>query len=413
MTRLHILWLKTELLHPIDKGGRIRTYHMLRALTRAHRVTYLTLDDGSAAPDAVERASEYCDTLVRVPFRTTEKGSAGFYTELLRNVLSPLPYAVWKYRSPEMREAIEHAVRDGGVDVVVCDFLFPSVNVGADLGCPTVLFQHNVEAKIWERHYAIARHPLKRAYLREQWRRMGAFEAAECRRHDAVIAVSVQDRDVMRAEYGVTHVIDVPTGVDTAYFRASDGAAAKPLEIVFTGSMDWMPNEDGITYFVDTILPIIRRAMPAARLTVVGRHPTPRLLALAAADPGLSVTGSVPDVRPYLERASVVIVPLRVGGGTRLKIYEAMAMERPVVSTSIGAEGLPVEPGAELVIADDPAEFAAAVIALLTDRPRAQAMAARGAARVRQAFGWDRVAEQFADICARAARRSADLPVRV
>lgn len=413
MTRLHILWLKTELLHPVDKGGRIRTYHMLRALTRTHRVTYLTLDDGSAAADAVERASEYCDTLVRVPFRTTDKGSAGFYAELLRNALSPLPYAVWKYRSPEMRRAIEHAVRDGGVDVVVCDFLFPSVNVGADLGCPTVLFQHNVEAKIWERHYAIARHPLKRAYLHEQWRRMGAFEAAECRRHDAVVAVSAQDRDVMRVEYGVARVIDVPTGVDTAYFRPSDGAVVKPLEIVFTGSMDWMPNEDGITYFVDSILPLIRRAMPGATLTVVGRHPTPRLVALAAGDPGLSVTGSVPDVRPYLERASVVIVPLRVGGGTRLKIYEAMAMERPVVSTSIGAEGLSVEPGAELVIADDPAEFAAAVVALLTDRPRAQAMAARGAARVRQAFGWDRVAEQFADICARAARRSARLPVRV
>jgi sugar transferase (PEP-CTERM/EpsH1 system associated) len=395
---VHILWIKTELLHPIDKGGRIRTYNMLRALKRRHRVTYLTLDNGAAAPDAIERPQENCHELIRVPFDEAPRGAPRFWLELLGNFVSPLPYAVANYRSWRIAAEITTAVSDRGIDVVVCDFLAPSQNVPVGLPCPTVLFQHNVEAAIWRRHADVRVNPLSRAYFREQWRRMERFERQECRRFDRVVAVSRADADTIEREYGVPHVPDVPTGVDTDYFRPSGQFAPDPRNLVFTGSMDWLPNEDGITWFVKDVLPRIHASMPDTTLTIVGRNPPPSILALAEGDRRLIVTGSVPDVRPFMEQAAVFVVPLRVGGGTRLKIFEALAMEKPLVSTTIGAEGLPIRDGAHFVIADRADGFADAVIGLLADAPRASRLARCGAELVRSEFGWDRVAEIFVDV---------------
>ncbi len=375
---MHILWVKTELLHPIDKGGRIRTYNMLRALKDEHHVTYLTLDNGAAAPDAVERAREYCHELIRVPFEEAPRRSPRFWLELLGNVVSTLPYAVAKYRSPAMRNAIEQVTRENAVDVVVCDFLAPSQNVPDGLPCPTVLFQHNVEAAIWRRHADVRVNPVSKAYFREQWRRMDRFERQECRRFDRVVAVSRSDAETMERDYGLTDVADVPTGVDIDYFRPSGQTAVEPRNLVFTGSMDWLPNEDGINWFVDDVLPLIHKRLPDATLTVVGRNPPPHVQQLAGQDTRIRVTGSVPDVRPYMERAAAFIVPLRVGGGTRLKIFEALAMERPLISTTIGAEGLPVEHGKHVMIADGADRFAQAVVEVLSDPERAAALAHAG-----------------------------------
>lgn len=397
---MHLLWVKTELLHPIDKGGRIRTYNMLRALKRQHRVTYLTLDNGAAAPDARELANEYCHELVCVPFHEAKRLSPRFWFELLANVASPLPYAIAKYKSDRLRQEIEEAVRSRGIDVVVCDFLAPSQNVPDGLRCRTVLFQHNVEAAIWRRHADVGSNPISRAYFREQWRRMERFERSECRRFDSVVAVSRIDAIAIERDYGIKGVFDVPTGVDTEYFRPDGRAPQQPRNLVFTGAMDWLPNEDGIAWFVYEILPLIHEKMPDVTLTIVGRNPPPLIRELAARDNRLRVTGSVPDVRPYMESGAVFIVPLRVGGGTRLKIYEALAMERPLVSTTIGAEGLPLENGVHAVIADGAEQFANAVLKLLSDPARAFTMARTGASYVRSNFGWDRAAERFVELLA-------------
>jgi sugar transferase (PEP-CTERM/EpsH1 system associated) len=396
---MHILWIKTELLHPVDKGGRIRTYQMLRALASQHEITYVALDDGTAAPDALAKAREYCSRVEVVPFTPAVKGTLGFYSALLRNVASPLPYAIARYEVPALRRRLRRLCREHKVDVVVCDFLAPSINVPNDLGVPMVLFQHNVEAMIWERHAQVATHPLKKAYMTEQWRRMKRFEGNECRRFSSVVAVSTQDAEVFRRDYGVAEVPDVPTGVDTDYFVRQPEVPRTPGSMVFTGSMDWMPNEDGIAWFAEAILPRIRAAIPTATLTIVGRNPTPKVRALHAPEAGVSVTGSVPDVRPYLASHQLFIVPLRVGGGTRLKIYEGMTMGLPTVSTTIGAEGLPVVDGEHLVLADDPEAFAQACIALLNDQARCEAMGNAADSYVREHFGWDGVAKRFAEFC--------------
>jgi sugar transferase (PEP-CTERM/EpsH1 system associated) len=394
---MNILWIKTELLHPIDKGGKIRTYNMLKELKREHRITYLTLDDGTADAAARERAIEYCHDLVCVPHTQRQKFTAGFYAELFSNLLSSLPYAIKKYTSLELRQEISR--RAGDCDVVVCDFLAPAANVPANLGKPTVLFQHNVEAMIWKRHCEVQINPLKKAYLFAQWKKMRAFERRMCRSFDSVVAVSQDDCEQMRSEYGAENVFDVPTGVDTEFFRPSGVEKSAPHNLVFTGSMDWLPNEDGIRYFTEQIMPRIKSQIPDATLTVVGRNPYQSLVELAKNDDSIIVTGRVDDVRPYMERAAAYVVPLRVGGGTRLKIFEAMAMEKPIVSTTIGAEGLPVSDGAELLLADTPESFAAAVVKVLQDNDLANELAQRAANLVREEFGWQKVAERFAKIC--------------
>jgi len=394
---MHILWLKTELLHPVDKGGKIRTYQMLRALKAKHRITYLTLDDTGG--NEASRAHEYCDRLITVPFHQPSKRSPRFYGALAANLFSRLPYAVAKYRAPEMTRQIEDVLAGDRVDVIVCDFLFPSINCPAPLDVPAILFQHNVEAAIWQRHAAVAVNPIARRYLRAQWRRMREHERRECHRFDHVVAVSREDRDVFAGEYGVREVSDVPTGVDTGYFTRSSARTAAAAELVFTGSMDWLPNEDAMRWFEAEILPRIAAAVLDVHLTIVGRSPSAPIRELASRNGRISITGSVPDVRPFLERAAVFVVPIRVGGGTRLKIFEAMAMEVPVVSTTIGAEGLPVRAGEELLLADDADAFAASVIRLLRSPADAGRIARTGAARVRREFSWQEAAARFAATC--------------
>ncbi len=398
-TEMHILWLKTELLHPVDKGGKIRTYHMLKALKREHRVTYLTLDDGTAAPDAADKATEYCDKLMLVPHAISAKFSAKFYAELAQNLVSPLPYFMKKYESTAMRLAIEQRVSKGDIDVVVCDFLNPSINLPDKLPCASLLFQHNVEAMIWRRHYEVQSQPLKKAYLKGQWEKSVAYEKTACHKFDYVAAVSVDDAETMRREYGVTRVSDVPTGVDTEFFKPSGKETVEPNSLVFTGSMDWLPNEDAIRYFTEAILPLIKQQIPDVKLTVVGRNPFPSLVELSQRDKSVIVTGRVADVRPYMERAAAYVIPLRIGGGTRLKVYEAMAMEQPIVSTTIGAEGLPVYHGQELLLADEPQAFADAVVRVLRDKALAQRLGQQAAQTVRTKFGWEGVTAEFIKLC--------------
>jgi len=396
---VNILWLKTELLHPIDKGGKIRTYQILRELKREHRITYLTLDDGTASQDERQRAIEYCDELVCVPHRLHNKFSAAFYFQLLLNLVSGLPYAVQKYTSAPLRREIINHVASSPVDVVVCDFLAPSANVPRDLSRPSILFQHNVEAVIWKRHFEVQTNFLKRLYLKGQWLKMRRFERETCRRFDCVIAVSEKDRELMFNDYEVETVFDVPTGVDTEFFRPSGTVQVDPNSIVFTGSMDWLPNQDAIRYFVEEIMPAIKKARPHVTLTVVGRNPDSALLELSKRDRSISVTGRVDDVRPYIERAAVYVVPLRVGSGTRLKIFEAMAMEKAIVSTTVGAEGLAVRPGVELILADSPAGFAESVVKVLADKELAGQLGQKAAQTVREQFCWPKVAKLFSDVC--------------
>ncbi len=396
---MRILWLKTELLHPVDKGGKIRTYEMLKCLKQKNHVTYISLDDRMGSADADLLATEYCDELITVHHSSAPKYSRAFYRQVAANVLSPLPYAIEKYRSARMKQVLVERLASGSYDVFVSDFLAPSVNVPEQQDCPSVLFQHNVEAVIWRRHYEVADGLLKKLYMFMQWLKMRNFEKRECGRYDVVVAVSADDRDILREQYGVRQAADVPTGVDTEYFSNSGRIARRPNSLVFTGSMDWLPNEDAVIFFVTQVLPRIRENVEDVAFTIVGRNPSERVRELSIKDSCVRVTGPVSDVRPFLEEAMAFVVPVRIGGGTRLKIFEAMAMGIPVVSTTIGVEGLPIRNGTDLLVSDTPEAFAASVTRLLADEEYAAQLASRGVATVKSRFSWESAAEAFSSAC--------------
>ncbi len=391
---MRILWLKSDLLLPLDKGGRLRTWHLMRHLAKRHDITYLSFAENGQERE-IEGMREVAGDVVTVPRHDPAKRSLLFYMDAARYLADPLPYAVAKYRSAAYKSTLNGLLRARTFDLIVCDFLVPAVNLPKALPCPAVIFTHNVEAEIWRRHADTKASVPARWLYRLQHQRMLRFEDETLQRFDAVLAVSDADRETIARLYpdaAAKPTWVVQTGVDTEYFVPAAQATTDP-HLVFTGSMDWLPNEDAMTYFCRDILPLVRAGEPRATLAIVGRAPTPAVRALAG--DGVTVTGTVDDVRPHVHGAAVYIVPLRIGGGTRLKIFEAMAMGKAVVSTTVGAEGLPVTDGHDALIADTPRAFADAVLTLLRDRGRRRHLETAARSLVVEHYDWSAVAGEL------------------
>jgi sugar transferase (PEP-CTERM/EpsH1 system associated) len=400
--RLRILAVAARPFYPADSGGRIRSSQIFERLARMHHVTMLCFTTPEDRPEQVERMRACCSTLETIAWHETPKRSPRFYAELAACLLSPLPYTVWKYRSDAMQRRIHTRLTSSGYDLLLCDFLQPSVNCIDETFTPKILFQHNVEAVIRQRQVRHVSNPVTRAYVQLEARKLRRFEQRAAEVFDRCIMVSDDDCQTMEAQYGVTSTTAVPTGVDIDYFTPGQEGAAP--EIVFVGSMDWLANQDAVAYFLAEILPRIRRQVPAT-FSIVGRNPPEAMRRQAARVPDVHVTGTVEDVRPYVARAQLYVVPLRIGGGTRIKIFEAMAMKKAILSTSIGAEGLPVTHGEDLLIADQPEVFAEQAIRLLREPALRQRLGDAARTLVASRFTWDAAAARFADVCSDVVRQ--------
>ena len=392
-----MLILSGRMLYPANTGARIRSSRLFERLARLHDVTIACFKTVADGPDEVAAMCACCARLETIEWREHAKFSVGFWGELARNLFSPHPYTVDKYVDARMRQRLTDLLATGEYDVLVCDFVQPALNALAIPFRPKVLFQHNVEAMLRERHYRQTRNPLAKAFLYWEWIRLRRFEGHAARQFDHCVMVSPEDCATMAELYGVTNTTAIPTGVDVDYFQPRE-AEAEGHHVVFTGSMDWLPNEDAIQFFVADVLPLIQRELDVT-FWVVGRDPTKAIRRLGAANPRVKVTGTVADVRPYVDRAGVYVVPLRIGGGTRIKIFEAMAMGKPVVSTRIGAEGLPVSHGANIVLADAAADIARETVALLRDAESRRRLGRAARRLVVENYTWDSAARRFSDIC--------------
>ncbi|MCA1816664.1 MAG: glycosyltransferase family 4 protein [Acidobacteria bacterium] len=396
---MKILWVKAGKLLPVDTGGKIRSYNLLRQLAARHEVTLLTYH-GGARDETYER--EIAERLPGAEAIHTAAPASTFAQALdyLRRLPARAPYAVAKFTSPRVARRVGELLDAQSFDAAVCDFLSASLNFPRELRTPTALFQHNVESALWRRQARHEPHPLRRAAFEIEAAKMSAYERAAVARFHHVVAVSEHDRALMSEMTDPSRITVVPTGVDLAQYRATDaGEAARgdaeqqPL-VLFLGSMDWEANVDGVEWFVREVWAQISSAIPGARFRVVGRDPAPRVRRLASAS--VEITGTVPSVVEHLREATVFVVPLRVGGGTRLKIFEAMAAGKAVVSTTVGAEGLDVTDGRDVILADDARAFADSVVGLLRDGARrrefeqaASALAAR--------HDWSAVVRRFED----------------
>jgi glycosyltransferase involved in cell wall biosynthesis len=397
---MNILFLQKRLLYPVNSGWRIRTLNVVKYLARWHRVTYLCNVQKSEV-EFEEPMRALGLELIAEPWEEDARGSVRFYLSLARNLVSPYPFTVDKDHDRRLRQRTQQLLDTRSFDVVVCDFVQMARNVVGLPTPPTVLFQHNVEALLAERLAASEPSWPRRQYMRIQSRKMRRFEAAAGAWFDRVVAVSRFDRETFERSYGWSHVSQIDTAVDVDEFQPS-GQPRDPATIVFVGTLDWRPNEVGLQHFVDRIWPAVRAAHPSAEFHIIGRSPSPAVQRLGACE-GVTVVGPVEDVRPHLDRATLTVVPLLVGSGTRLKIFEAMAMGTPVISTTIGAEGLPVDPGREIVLADDAGDFAAAINQLLSDPARRARLADAARAMVVERFSAETVARQFESICVEAA----------
>lgn len=396
-----LVFVSTRFLFPVDSGGKIRTTQILRGLKGGRFRVHLL---SPATPELVEQygaeLDSVCDRFSSWP--QPQRGRL-FHFSRLRHALHELPVPI---RTDCSDAGVDLVARAAGApaDVIVFDFLHATVLMPQSLEVPSVMFTHNVEAEIFARHLSNARTLWSRALWRSQYAKMRRFEARALARYDVVVAVSERDARAFTKDYGVDSTFVIPTGVDLEFFGYS--APTRDDEIVFCGSMDWLPNQDAIRYFLDEIWERIARQVPSARFTIVGRAP-PAALVSEVTRRGLPwrFTGFVDDVRPHMQGSAVSVIPMRIAGGTRLKVYEAMAMGSPLVSTSIGVEGLPVQHDQHYLKADDAASFADAVVALLRDRARRTQLAERARQYVDSNFSYRVAARAFEDACFRALSR--------
>jgi polysaccharide biosynthesis protein PslH len=392
---LKILWTKANKILPVHSGGDIRSYNIARQLAAQHDLTFFSYHDG--APDgAYEKAlREHFPGAVCVctgkRHDTPLKRGLDYVSRFPRQA----PYAVSRFASRAVESQLKRWYLEQAFDVVVCDFLDAAVNFPSELNIPTVLFQHNVESEIWRRHATNGSSGLRKLVYGVEFAKMQRYEQAMVRRFDHVIAVSDHDQELMSAWVDAARLTVVPTGVDTEQFHPGPQPLPEKPLVVFVGAMDWEPNVDAVEYFCREIWPGIRARVPNAQFRIVGRNPGGRVQRLASNS--VDVTGRVPAVVDHLREAALVVVPLRIGGGTRIKIYEAMAVGKAVVSTTIGAEGLDVHHGQDILLSDAPDSFTESVATLLQDA-EARARIGRAAGELAANYGWPAVGTKFVQI---------------
>jgi glycosyltransferase involved in cell wall biosynthesis len=410
---MNVVILDGDVSYPPTSGKRLRTLNLMLPLARRHHITYIARGDGD--PEAARKASaflaEHDIEPVIVDDPIPRKKGLGFCARLASNLFSSLPYSAASHLRPKMRRAVLEHAKTHAVDLWQVEWV-GYLHCVAGVPGKIVLQAHNVETLLWQRFCEVERNPLKRWFLRRQWARFERFERQAYQAVDRVIAVSPDDAELARRQFAIDHIDVVDNGVDVNYFRdvhpRSDSRA-----ILYLGALDWRPNLDALRLLLERIFPAMRAKVAGARLLIVGRHPPDWLRRGVLGVEGVELHADVPDVRPWLESSAVLATPLRIGGGSRLKILEALACGLPVVSTRIGAEGLALRPGEDYTLADTPEEMIEALAWCLQQPEKAKAQAARGKQTVCGRYDWPLLADRLGQVWERTAAQQVGLFVGV
>lgn len=394
---MNILFLSQIIPYPPDAGPKVKTWHVLRYLAgQGHAITLLAF----VRPEEmahVQSLHEVCRRVETVPITRSRLRDVGY---LLKSQLSGRPFLVERDDLAAMRRAVTAALRREPFDVVYCDQLTMTQFVRTlppGSGARRIFDAHNATWAITERMGANAPLPL-RAVLALETRRIVRYESAIVRGFEHTLAVTDIDRDALLHAVAATdgaaaaaahaaRIVTVPITIDTERYRPIPRPNPGPA-IMTLGTLHYPPNADGIRWFVDDVLPLVRARIPDATLTIVGKNPPADLLRRAQHDPAVTVTGYVPSLTPYMAAAGTLVVPVRAGGGMRVRILEAFACAMPVVTTTVGLEGIDAVPGRDVLVADTPADFADAVVRLLQDDALNRRLAAAGRALVTAVYDW-------------------------
>ena len=390
-----------DLAYPMNSGKRLRTTNLMLSLADRHEITYVSRGDGNSDAGRTSReflgdhgiATHYFHSPIPA------KSGVGYPVRIAKNLLSRQPYAVDMHCDAAFRDAYRRYAGSQSFDLWQCEWtpystMLEGLNGADGSAVRRLAVAHNVDSLIWQRYAQTETRPAHRRYITSQYRRFERFESDAFRSADRVVAVSQPDANLMRQMFGIDHVDVVDNGVDVQKY----GGVVRdpdPDNILFLGSLDWRPNQDAIALLIEKIFPLVRQKHPSAKLSIVGRRASESLLSAAAAADGVTVYGDVPDVLPYLSRAAVMTIPLRIGGGSRLKMIESLAAAVPVVATAVAAEGLDLRPAVDYVLADAPEAMADALSEALRDPTYVNQTAAEGQRRVADRYGWDRLGRQL------------------
>jgi glycosyltransferase involved in cell wall biosynthesis len=392
---MHVAIIDGDVSYPATSGKRLRTLNLMLQVAKRHRITYIgrCAADSREAREAPTFLRDHGIEPILVHHPVAQKSGIAFYGRLFGNLFARWPYSVTSHQSAPMEAAIREWAGKNRVDAWQLEWTGYLPMVPAALPGPRVVIAHNVDTLIWQRYYENEANLLKRAFLKTQWQKFRRFEEDAFRQATRVVAVSEEDARLIRADFGQPNVDVVDNGIDRAYFEQVAGQR-DPARILFLGALDWRPNLDAVDLLLDRIFPRTRELEPSAKLVIVGRHPPAGLVERARAMPGVTLHSDVPDVRPFLAESGVMAVPLRIGGGSRLKILEALACALPVVSTRVGAEGLLLKPGEDYVQAE-PDAMADALVHAIRNPGAMQAQAEHGRRIVLETYDWGVLAKKL------------------
>jgi glycosyltransferase involved in cell wall biosynthesis len=374
----------------MNSGKRIRTVNLLKHLEKRHEIIFVHRGNQKCDPEGYGISSiEFISDGEDVP---NPKGVALYY-KLILNLFSSYPFSVTKHRSKIFSDCIRRLVRAKSIDLIQCEWSPLAANLkglGVGKGIPILLIAHNVENQIWKRVHESARNLASRWFYKQQYNKFEYFERKVSKDFPSCVAVSHQDAALLRGELGYRDVTVVENGVDIDYFSMGSFEPRGKVgpTVVFSGAMDWRPNIDAMVFFLREVLPLLKKREKDIRFVIAGRNPDPSIHHATSGDPNVEITGTVDDIRPYLGGADVAVVPLRIGGGSRLKILEAMSLGMPVVSTTIGAEGLEVQDHLNILIADSPERISDSILLLLRNPGLGRSLGRNGRILVEQKYSW-------------------------
>jgi sugar transferase (PEP-CTERM/EpsH1 system associated) len=385
---MDILFLTSNLPYPPTDGWKIRVYSLLRHLSIDHRVSLISFMRTTEDPRAVEALRTFCADLWVVP-----RDPSYSPWKLFLGLVGSTAFSVLNYRDKQMMGLLKQVLEKRTFDIVQAESLAMAQYCVA-LPHATILDLHNIESLLIKRYAKQEHNLLKRGYAEVTWRKLATYERETCKRFTRCLTCSTEDRRLVQEHIGVDCVNVIPNGVDLQAY-VPDGVPGSPSNrVVFVGRMDYHANVDGVLWFCRKILPYIRRQKPDVLFQIVGGFPSEDVRRLAI--PGqIEVTGFVEDVRPYLKKATAVVVPLRIGGGTRLKILEAFAMGKAVISTSLGAEGISVVGGREILLADSPEQFASKVLEVLDRLELRESLQKAGRHLVEACYSWTSIGKKL------------------
>ena len=387
---MNILFLSITVPFPPNDGGRIRIFNLLKQISSKNQISLLALE---TTPTDTEGIAHLRDLGIDAHLVQGAPNLPPLRPNTaVRAFIKRQPITVARYYFPAFKQKLHSLLANSDFDLIDHEYLHTApYRVKTDL--PALLTAHNVDSHIWYRLCQQTDNPVRKFLFWTQKRLFDRYERRILPNFDAIACTSETDRAILENICPNVTIEVIPNGVDLELYQPNH-ALEEEAALVFTGSMDWYPNEDAVIYFADEILPLIQARQADAKFYIVGQHPTNRVRELAER-PGIIVTGRVEDAKPYIARATVYVVPLRIGSGTRLKILEALAMEKAVVSTTVGEEGLNLIDGEEIIISDEPTRFADAVVQLIGNKQMRRQLGEKGWKHVEADYDWRRIGEKL------------------